>query len=133
MTAPFEKILVPVDFSIHSDEAVRMAADLSRRYRVPLTLLHVHEPLAPVIAHLEAKMARTRAAATDAGATEVETWIEEGAPFLRIIEAARAGHHDLIVMGTHGHTGVRHLLIGSVAERVVRMAHCPVLVVRARD
>jgi nucleotide-binding universal stress UspA family protein len=56
-----------------------------------------------------------------------------GLPFQTIIEAARAADVDLIVMGTHGRTGFSHLLLGSVAERVVRHAPCPVLVVRERE
>jgi nucleotide-binding universal stress UspA family protein len=145
MSAPFRKIMVPVDFSAHSSEAVRVAADLSRRYQVPITLLHVHEPpvyavpslfsasqLNAIMGELEKKLADDKERALAAGASHVDTMMVQGTPFLRIIEAAREGGHDLIVMGTHGHTGVRHLLIGSVAERVVRKAHCPVLVVRDR-
>jgi nucleotide-binding universal stress UspA family protein len=54
-------------------------------------------------------------------------------PGREIAAFAKEGGHDLVVMGTHGRTGLRHLVIGSVAERVVREAHCPVLVVRPRE
>jgi nucleotide-binding universal stress UspA family protein len=56
--------------------------------------------------------------------------IRTGDPLFEIVEHARTGHVDLIVMGTHGRTGVSHLFLGSVAERVVRTATCPVLTVR---
>jgi nucleotide-binding universal stress UspA family protein len=68
----------------------------------------------------------------DAG-VQVETLVLVGVPFRQIIETAADADVDLIVMGTHGRTGVQHWMLGSVAERVVRMAPCPVLVARKAD
>lgn len=145
--APFRKILVATDFSRHSVEAVTTAAALSRQCDAPLTVLTVYETLVvpsvpegePVppprimvaayehTAHLlEQAVAQARAA----GAVHVEGIILQGAPFTEILACARTGGHDLIVVGTHGRTGLRHFLLGSVAERVVRRAHCAVLAVR---
>ncbi|HWM86759.1 MAG TPA: universal stress protein, partial [Kofleriaceae bacterium] len=64
------------------------------------------------------------------GLREVGTNISQGVPFAEVVREAREGGFDLIVMGTHGRTGLRHALIGSVAEKVVRKAPCPVLTVR---
>jgi nucleotide-binding universal stress UspA family protein len=66
-----------------------------------------------------------------AGNAAVTTAIVEGAPGPAILQAAEAGGFDAIVMGTHGRTGLSHLVLGSVAERVVRYAKCPVLTIRA--
>ncbi len=140
MSAPFKKLLVPIDFSAHADEAIRVAADLARRYALPVTLLHVHEPpiyavpalfsasqLNAMIGELEDKLATAKAGAALAGVADVRTMMLQGSPFERIVKVARDGDYDLIVMGTHGLSGVRHLLIGSVAEKVVRKAPCAVL------
>jgi nucleotide-binding universal stress UspA family protein len=116
---------------------------LARPIQARLTLLHVIEPLAvgslealsaTFLPDLEAKitdiMAAYHARVTAADIPCDYTMIH-GVPFQAIIETARTAHADLIVMGTHGRTGLRHVLLGSVAERVVRLAPCPVLVVRA--
>ena len=70
------------------------------------------------------------ARATSSGAVGVEAKLVEGVPFKEIISFARAGNYDLIVMGTHGRSGLKHALLGSVAEKVVRKAPCAVLTVR---
>ena len=61
----------------------------------------------------------------------VDTQLMQGVPFAEIVRFAREGSYDLIVLSTHGRTGLKHALLGSVAEKVVRKAHCPVLTVRA--
>jgi universal stress protein A len=143
---PFQKILVPVDFSEHSAEAVRVAADLARRFEAALTLVHVYDPLVyalpdgftympqPAIDQLlqafTDQLAQTKREALEAGATRVETQVLQGIVAGAIIERAERGAFDLIVMGTHGRTGMQHVLIGSTAERVVRLATCPVLTVK---
>ncbi len=143
---PFQKILVPVDFSAHSAEAVRVAADLSRRFEAPLTLVHVYDPLVyalpdgyifmpqPAIDQLldafKEQLAQAKVQALDAGATRVETQVLQGFVAGAIVDRATAGAFDLIVMGTHGRTGMQHVLVGSTAERVVRLATCPVLTVK---
>ena len=143
---PFQKILVPVDFSACSAEAVRVAAELSRRFEASLTLVHVYDPLVyalpdgfmfmpqPAIDQLleafKEQLAQTKLQALEAGATRVETQVLQGFVAGAIIDRATAGAFDLIVIGTHGRTGVPHVLIGSTAERVVRLAPCPVLTVK---
>jgi universal stress protein A len=64
---------------------------------------------------------------------KIKTEVREGRAFVEIIKTARKDNIDLIIMGSHGRTGLPHVLIGSVAERVVRKAHCPVLIVKDKD
>lgn len=144
---PFRKILVPVDFSTHSAEAVRYAADLSRRYEASVTLAHAHQPAEyafpegyllhkasdqpSIRAQLEQQLSAAKAEAQGAGALGVETKLLEGVASAAIVGFAETSEQDLIVMGTRGRTGLGHALLGSVAEKVVRTAPCPVLTVRA--
>jgi len=140
MTA--QHVLVPIDFSANADHALDYAIRLAHTLQARLTLLHVIEPLAigsvetlpyTYLQDLEAKitdiMADYHARVTAAG-LQSDFTIVHGVPFHVIIETARTAHADLIIMGTHGRTGLPHVLLGSVAERVVRLAPCPVLVVR---
>ena len=145
---PITKILVPVDFSAHSHEAVRFAADLSRRYEAPLELLHVLQLLTyalpegyvvptpqqfgEITAGLQQQLSAAENEATQAGAIAAHSTLLQGSVVSEIQRLAKEGGYDLIVMGTHGRTGLRHMLIGSVAENVVRTAPCPVLTVRLR-
>jgi universal stress protein A len=81
----------------------------------------------------EVELAEWKAHAKELGANEVATRVLTGAPWDQIVAAARDDSAiDLIVMGTHGRTGLKHALLGSVAEKTVRHAPCPVLVVRSR-
>ena len=139
------KILCPVDFSEHSQAALDHAAELARRYGAELTLLHVIEPvlypiaygLPPVAPVDYEQVAREAAARTLAGMTgklpnlKVSQRIEAGAASQRICDLAKDQGFDLIVLATHGYTGLKHVLLGSTAERVVRHAPCAVLVVKA--
>lgn len=145
MKAP-RKILVPTDFSRFADEALAWACDLAKRYDAELTLLHVYqipalalpegyvlprpEAMSDLMGKLDEALRGERKKAEAAGVKEVRTVLAEGTPFAEIVRVAREGRHDLIVMGTHGHTGLTHALLGSVAEKVVRKAGCPVMVVR---
>lgn len=134
-----QHILVPIDFSQDSEHAVDCAIGLAKQFQARLTLLHaIYVPEAAEVnlaAYLEKiqsesdrQMAVRRKRVDDAGvAADVLTVL--GAPSQTIVETARDKQADLIVMGTHGRTGLRHMLIGSVAERVVRLAPCPVMVV----
>jgi nucleotide-binding universal stress UspA family protein len=144
---PFHKILVPVDFSEHSQLAVQTAADFSHDYLAPMTLVHVYLPEAYALPggfvfmsehqvdrafeELQKYLAAQKRAAEDAGALEVRTRVMTGAPAGEVCELAEDEEFDLIVMGTHGRSGLSHLLLGSTAERVVRYAPCPVLTVHA--
>jgi nucleotide-binding universal stress UspA family protein len=146
---PFQKILVPTDFSRHSDEAVRTAADLSRRYEASVTLAYVFEPVTYALpeghimqsppqleemhAVFEQRLLQAKTEAAAAGALNVEAKLLTGPVATEITDFAERGKFDLIVMGTHGRTGLRHLVLGSVAEKVVRSAPCAVLTVRARE
>jgi nucleotide-binding universal stress UspA family protein len=140
------KILVPVDFSDHSARVLRLAAELCRKHEASATLLHVWEPeLIPArdtyqlfdprslpngLAHLKEALETAKHELLANGAMQVETSLEHGKPDQEILSFARAGGFSLIVMGTHGRTGLVHALLGSVAEHVVRRANCPVMTVR---
>ncbi len=146
---PFAKILVPHDFSEHAASAVEVAADLARRYEASVTLLHVYESmvyampesfvvfppaqLAGLMGELEKHLQNAKQQAVALKVERVDTKLVQGAPVQSIVQVAHDGGYDLIVMGTHGRTGISHALIGSVAERVVRKAGCPVLTVRTQS
>ena len=137
----FRRILVPHDFSDHSTRALKVAAELAREHRGRLVVIHVITPFHPVTAfpeegvalvaeadlmvderrRLEALVARTLGRRRP----PVTCRVTIGDPYHRIADAARGV--DLIVMATAGRTGVSHLLMGSVAEKVVRHAPVPVL------
>ena len=137
-------ILVPSDFSECSDAAVRYGLELARRFDARLHLLHViQDPVTqpwvadgmpPLLDDLEERQASATARlaasvpAADAGRVTVVTTI--ATPLYEILRYADEHAVDLIVMGTHGRSGVSHMLLGSIAERVVRRAPCPVLTVR---
>jgi universal stress protein A len=144
----FRTILVPVDFSEHSDRALQTAIGLARTYEGSLTLVYVYEQLALAVpegymlfndAQLERmfeefrrSLSKQKQVAEAAGASRVEVQLLHGFASGEICSFAERGAFDLIVMGTHGRRGLSHALLGSVAERVVRMAPCPVLTVRAK-
>lgn len=134
-------ILVPVDFSEGTRQALEYSAGLGRMFSSRITLLHVMEPLTPppdgLVLSFEAydhSLAEAARKSLGAMAAELdpEANIEmtSGNPWACIVERAQQGGIDLIVMPTHGRTALKHLLMGSVAERVVQHAPCPVLVVR---
>ena len=143
---PFQKILVATDFSPHSALALQLAADVSRRYDASVTLLYVYEPIAyalpegyqlftePQLDELflafRKQLAEQKQAALAAGALRVETQLSTGSAASEICALAETGSFDLIVLGTHGRKGLSHVVLGSVAERVLRTAPCPVLTVR---
>jgi len=136
-------ILVPVDFSKPSLDALQHALALARRYEAQLTLLHVIEPLHPDMlidttqgqrdARVAAHERLTRLAdATKKAWPRTDRELRAGHPVTTITALAKRTNADLIVIGTHGYTGLKHAMLGSVAERVVRHAPCPVLTVRAK-
>jgi nucleotide-binding universal stress UspA family protein len=146
---PFKKILVPIDFSAHSEEAMHVAADLAQHYGGSLTLAYVHEPMqyalpegyilytpeqiAQMTSAFQERLTRAQEAVKALGVAQVETRLLQGIVPFEIGELARDEHMDLIVMGTHGRNGVKRALMGSVAERVLRSAPCPVLVVKGTE
>jgi nucleotide-binding universal stress UspA family protein len=136
-----KKILFPTDFSISSDAPLAHATALARDMGATLLIVHVEEPpLAygagemyygtpePDYAALQRLLDNVRPADP---AVPCERKLLTGCPAETIVEVAAAEGVDLIVMGTHGRTGLRRLLMGSVAEAVIRMAPCPVLIYRA--
>jgi universal stress protein A len=144
-----KRILVPIDFSQDSLHALAYARDLSGPLRAELLLLHVVDQtyLAgapelqvanPALAKLlddewqiaTAHVARLGARLESKG-QRLQTLTKRGSPAQVIADTARRSAADLIVMGTHGRTGLTHVLLGSIAEKVVRTAACPVLTVRA--
>jgi nucleotide-binding universal stress UspA family protein len=142
---PIQHILVPFDFSPYAEQALAYAIGLAQKLQARLTLLHVKDTMSWGVAQaeatippsvwqqLEASLAEGMEeplARVHEAALQGETVIAEGVPFQAIIDTARDKGVDLIVMGTHGRTGLTHVLMGSVAEKVVRLAPCPVLVTR---
>jgi nucleotide-binding universal stress UspA family protein len=142
-----KSILVPLDFSPPSKKALGYAVAVARQFKAKLTLLHVVEPVAtpdfaasfPLLMEDDDLMA---AAKNELGrvvkATRVPRGMVEkilvrfGRSFHEIADAARTRRADLIIISTHGYTGLKHAVLGSTTERVVRHAPCPVLVVRHR-
>ncbi len=145
----FTRIVAATDFSDDSGHAFEYAEEMARKFAAEIIVLHVDQPLAPVMVgdlgpsldiatmnriaeeqrllaqrELDRLVNRLR----DAG-LKARSLLRVGAPFLEIISAAQGEGADLIVMGTHGRTGLSHVLMGSVAERVVRTSACPVLTV----
>jgi len=140
-----QHFLVPLDFSEYANQALDYAIHLAGKLDARLTLLHVIQslPLGGVdmgvtvpytyMQELEAEIMESMndyLQRVTAAGLEGEITVVHGVPFHEIIELAKNQHVDLIIMGTHGRTGFQHVLLGSVAEKVVRMAPCPVLVAR---
>ncbi|TXT33639.1 MAG: UspA domain-containing protein [Planctomycetota bacterium] len=147
----FKKILCPVDFSDLSLNAIRVAVDLASKFQAELHLLHVFEgydaiSLNPELAMspmpewlpklrqlCHEKLAALPSADLAAQCTKIVRADREGPAIHEILEYAAHEKIDLIVLTTHGRTGLKHLLMGSVAENVVRSAKCPVLTLRGHD
>lgn len=143
---PIKTILVPVDFSPQSAAAVDFAIDLAPRYGASIELLYVYELLgnalpehyalispdqeAQVIGRFRQQLDSERERAEAAGVGSLEATLLMGSAREQIVSHAIDKKHDLIVMGTHGRTGLSHLLLGSVAESVLRRSPCPVATVR---
>jgi len=141
--AQFRTILHPTDFSPGSAAAFGVACDLARDYDARLVVLHAFGPVVPIAAEgviISPDLGELREVARkelDAirppnPAIRLERAVREGPSTQAILDAAREFQADLIVMGTHGRTGFRRLLLGSVTEEVLREAPCPVLTVRAQ-
>jgi nucleotide-binding universal stress UspA family protein len=146
-TAPLtlKKILVPIDFSKLSRDALRWAILLARRFGSEIFLVHVVQKF-PIDSTLtdggsdwlrrlrqqaKADLAAMAVSLRESAEVSASAVVREGTPFDEICKAARSLGADLIVLTTHGHTGLKRIWLGSTAERVVRHAHCPVLAVRA--
>jgi universal stress protein A len=144
-----KRILVPVDFSKASLHALDYARSFAEPFHAALLIVHVVEPIyyatpvdmyaaSPNVAMLVEEQRRMATAHLDRLSADLtkkgqphRTVLKSGAPAQSIIDTARSAKADLIIMATHGRTGLAHMFLGSVAERVVRTAACPVLTVRA--
>jgi universal stress protein A len=146
--SPFsiKRILVPIDFSDGSKKALRYALPFAREHGAAITLLYVVAPAYGAgeygsvdFAQLEAGLKRsgekelTRLAAELAGKVPADTLVRVGSAASTIARVAADLNADMIIIATQGRTGLKHVLLGSVAENVVRRAPCPVLVVRERE
>lgn len=143
----YRNILCPTDFSEASNAALTHAEDLARRLDANLVLAHVVEPLmapieygvpsAALVGYGDAARARARihletaAHALRTRGVRTRVIVTAGAAAGQICDLARQEQADLVVLGTHGYTGLKHALLGSTAERVVRTCPCPVLTVRS--
>ena len=146
-----KRILVPTDFSEFSEHAAAYAAELAKRFEVDeVHCLHVSDipadllatsayymtgPSEDFIAQVRQESQKNLAGfvAKNLPGVPVKTAFLEGRPFVEIIRYARENDIQLIVIATHGRTGLKHALFGSVAEKVVRKAPCPVLVVKREE
>jgi len=143
-----QSILVPTDFSGPSTKALRYAAALAAQFGAKLILLNVIEPIGAtpdfaynplvlenekVVATAKKELGRLLDQQNIATALVEKTFVRQGVPFNEISRAAGELKADLIVIATHGYTGLKHVFLGSTAERVVRHAPCPVLVVREEE
>lgn len=141
---PFKHILVPTDFADPAAEALELAIELARKLDAKLTLLHVYEVFVPIpyasatawpFQQIEARaqaLLDALAAKVSARHKNCQALLQPGIPSEQIVATAKDLEADLIVMGTHGRTGLPHVLMGSVAEKVVRTARAPVLTVRGK-
>lgn len=143
-----KRILVPVDFSPLSKKALHYATRMARQFGAEVNIFHVVEPevppafdgyliaAPPVLNGTPPCSGQLKALASSvrkAGVERVTSTVRTGLAAFEIVEAAKELDIDLIVIATHGYTGWKHFAIGSTAERVVRAAPCPVLVVREKE
>jgi nucleotide-binding universal stress UspA family protein len=148
MTIRVDRILVPIDFSDHARVVLEWAAHLAEEHQSTVVLLHAyHLPVefqqyegaylppdywAGVKTEAEQSLRRYQGELEQRG-IEVEGVVREGYAATAIVDEAASQKADLIVIGTHGLSGLKHMLLGSIAERVVQKSPCPVLTVKARS
>lgn len=142
----FKKILVPVDFSEYGDEILKYAREMAQKFDASIDLIHVI-PNMDYFTPYESFMAAENIVAIQKGVEgEVEKDLDEvakklpgitvkkvirnGVAFVEILDYVRSEGIDLIIMGTRGRGGLEHIIIGSVAEKVLRKSPCPVLAIR---
>ncbi len=146
MEPEIKKVLVPIDFSDYSKSSLRYAVNFAKKFNAEIYLIYVVEPVIYppdfsmgqiAIPSVNAEWdERAREELKNLAKTEipegvkVKTILKNGKPFLEIIDTALEENIDLIIIATHGHSGVEHILFGSTAEKVVRKAPCPVLTLR---
>lgn len=146
METTIKKVLVPIDFSDYSKSALKYAVNFAKSFNAEIILVYVVEPVIypPDFSMGQIAMPSINTEWDDRAKDElqklakseineianVKTIIKTGKPFVEIIETAKEENIDLIIIATHGHSGVEHILFGSTAEKVVRKAPCPVLTLR---
>ncbi len=146
MEPNIKKILVPIDFSDYSKSALRYAVSFAKLFNSEMVLIYVVEPIIYppdfsmgqiAIPSMNTEWDKTANEQLEKlskseipGNIRVKTLVKTGKPFVEIIETAADENTDLIIIATHGHSGVEHILFGSTAEKVVRKAPCPVLTLR---
>jgi nucleotide-binding universal stress UspA family protein len=142
-------ILVPCDFSQNSEAGVNFARELARKFNAKVLLAHVSPSVSRLViygpgpAHLPSDLEDAVLAGVEQGFAKTRSCFEEsdrvsnvhlrGEPHAELIRYANEEPVDLIVMSTRGHTGLKHLVLGSVAERVVRAAPCPVITIKPQE
>ena len=136
--------MLATDFSAQAKVALDYAVELSRRLEVPLLILaafqipiyplpegvvvRTTDTIAALLSQTSNDLAAARVAAVEAGAHEVETVVVEGNPATEIVRIASERNIDLVVMGSHGRGGISRAILGSVADKVMRTASCPVMI-----
>jgi len=143
----FKKILCPVDFSQFTQEVINYAVDLAKKYGAELHVMHVvpnmtyftpyesfltPENLVAIERNIQDEVENDFAKLLKDQNVPTKKVIRTGVPFVEIIDYAKSESIDLIVMGTHGRGSIEHILIGNVAEKVVRKSPCPVMTIRPK-
>ncbi|RME80277.1 MAG: universal stress protein [Planctomycetota bacterium] len=144
MSSFLQKILAPTDFSETSQKGLEYALKMAKFHEAELILLYVVEPLVtnPLMGHAVQMAAEIEAEMEEQGKIKLEEvskeWnydklrliVRRGSSYQVILDVAQEENIDLIVIGTHGRSGISHFLLGSTAEKVIRKANCPVLTIR---
>ncbi|MEI7906172.1 MAG: universal stress protein [Bacteroidota bacterium] len=144
-----KKILVPIDFSDNSKKALRYAIPFAQQFNASLILVYIVEPtiypsdfgfgqvgFPDVEKELHQKAVAEMSELIDSvvpASLKTQTLVGSGIPFVEITTYAKQEEVDMIIVATHGRTGVEHILFGSTAEKIIRKAPCPVLVVRSEE
>lgn len=146
MELNIKKILVPVDFSDYSKAALKYSSAFAKQFNAELILVYVVEPIIyppdfsmgqlalpsfniEIDKRAEEELKKLSQTEIDSS-IKIKTLVKPGKPFIEIIETAREEDVDLIIIATHGHSGMEHILFGSTADKVVKKAPCPVLTIR---
>jgi len=143
------RIVVPIDFSEYSKKAFRYAIDFARSFRAEMVLVYVVEPIVyPAdFSFGQVALPSMERELLQRGEEQLKNLIDKevpdgiaarsivrsGKPFVEIIQVAKEENAELIIIATHGHSGIEHVLFGSTAEKVVRKAPCPVLSIRSPE
>ncbi len=143
----FKKIVCPVDFSEFTDEILNCAVDIAKKYNAELHLIHIipnlnyftpyesfltPENLIAIERNIEKEVDKDFDKITKTLDMSVKKVVKTGVTFVEIIDYIKTEGINLVVMGTHGRSAIEHILIGSVAEKVVRKSPCPVLTIRPK-